>query len=84
MSGLSPSDAWAVGATGVGSLSTLIEHWTGTWSRVPSPNPSTRGDQLLGVDARSSTDAWAVGFYVTGSGHRTLIEHWNGSSWSVK
>ena len=67
------------------SLKTLIEHRTGTgWAKVTSPNPSTRGDQLLGVAALTSIDAWAVGYYATGSGHRTLIEHWNGTAWSVK
>jgi hypothetical protein len=85
VSGVSASDAWAVGATGVSSLRTLIARWNGgTWSKVKSPNPSSRGDQLLGVDARSSTDVWAVGYYVTSSGHSTLIEHWNGSTWSVR
>jgi hypothetical protein len=39
---------------------------------------------MLGISASSATDAWAVGFELTGGDqHKTLLEHWNGSAWSV-
>jgi hypothetical protein len=40
-------------------------------------------DLLIGVDALSASDAWAVGS--RGAPHRThtLIEHWDGTAWSV-
>jgi hypothetical protein len=60
------------------------------WSVVNSPNVTTglfATNALLGVAAGSDTDVWAVGFEnKTGfdpGGDRPLIEHWNGTSWSV-
>src|SRR5205085_408639 len=84
----SSRDTWAVGYSGnVGDDAdkSLIEHWNGTaWSTVASPNPYTVQD-LYGVAADSSTDAWAVGRYFSYSpyGYGALIEHWNGSSWKT-
>jgi hypothetical protein len=78
----SASDAWAVGdywsgKTGTAPV-TLILHWNGTrWSRVASPSPVS-GDELSGVSATSSANAWAVG----GSAGVPLILHWNGTRWS--
>jgi hypothetical protein len=77
----SARNAWAVGGTNSGK--TLIAHWNGTaWKRVTSPSPSG-DDSLQGVAATSASNAWAVGFTDsdTGTGGRTLILHWNGSSW---
>jgi hypothetical protein len=85
---VSSSDAWAVGYTGnasYGQDKSLIEHWTGTaWSVVASANPSYTQD-LYGVAAISSTDAWAVGtsFNYSPYGYGALIEHWNGTTWSA-
>ncbi len=40
--------------------------------------------QLNGIAAVSATDVWAVGRYGDSNGdEHTLIEHWNGSSWSA-
>lgn len=51
---------------------------------VSSPNPGTSFNQLLGVSAIASNDAWAVGDFESSVGpSKTLIEHWNGVSWSV-
>jgi len=88
---ISTHDAWAVGdskAAGIGSpFQALIEHWNGaSWNVVKSPNPGSDVNILRGVTAISANDVWAVGSYISGgiSGPtRTLIEHWNGASWSV-
>src|SRR5262249_53649888 len=86
---VSARDVWAVGSfvvSGFGPSQTLIEHWNGTsWSVVPSPNASTQNNELNGVTAVSGTDVWAVGdFLPSASGAtQTLIEHWNGTSWSA-
>ncbi len=87
---VSASDVWAVGfisdITATGSVDqTLIEHWNGTsWSVVKSPNPGSNSDHLSGVAAVSSKSVWAVGNYANSDGSGgTLIEHWNGMSWSV-
>jgi hypothetical protein len=84
------SNAWAVGGTDWFSPATLIYHWDGSsWTRQSSPNPPS-GGFFAGVAAASASDAWAVGQLGgggpgSGSGRsdRTLIEHWNGSSWAI-
>jgi hypothetical protein len=84
----STTDVWSVGTVNLrsrgGRASTLIEHWDGSaWSAVRSPNVGVHDDLLIGVDALSASDAWAVGS--RGAPHRThtLIEHWDGTAWSV-
>ncbi|MGH2637289.1 MAG: hypothetical protein ACRDHU_14250, partial [Actinomycetota bacterium] len=87
---VSPNDIWAVGNFGTygGQRSTLAEHWNGSsWSVVPTPNGANEVNWLLSADAVSSNNVWAVGYSATNppeqSFRRTLIERWNGSSWSV-
>jgi hypothetical protein len=54
---------------------------------VPSRDPATgplETDALTSVVAISKSNAWAFGFYEkTTTSFRTLVEHWNGASWSV-
>lgn len=82
---ISSDDVWAVGDT-PGNHGTLTEHWNGSyWAIVPSP-PESFGDDFLltAVDAVSPNDVWAVGYEDRGIGSsRTLIEHWNGTQWSI-
>jgi plastocyanin len=81
---LSANDAWAVGAAGRGT--TLAQHWDGTaWTIVSTPNVGTEGNYLYGVAAASSTDVWAVGANIDQVTlyHATLIEHWDGTAWTV-
>ena len=83
---VSASDCWAVGSDYSGNNShTLVEHWNGTsWSIIASPNTSTsESNYLNGVTCASASDCWAVGDYYTGNEYRTLIERWNGISWSI-
>jgi hypothetical protein len=66
---------------------------TSIWSVIDSPNPrpgpdGVYDDVLHGVSADSPIDAWAVGdncCFTHGSQEYThsLIEHWNGSVWSI-
>ena len=59
---------------------------TGAWTLVSSPNQGTLGNQLFGVAAVSASNIWAVGDYNDGPFKHdslTLIQHWNGSSWSI-
>jgi hypothetical protein len=86
-SALSPSDVWAVGDQEAGNnvFETLVEHWNGhTWSVVPAPDPGSTGNHLYAVDAVSPDNVWAVGQQL---GRRApdqgLVEHWNGTRWSV-
>jgi hypothetical protein len=87
---LSPSDAWAVGLSGQGSL---IEHWNGrSWAAVSSYIPSdlhygsgnqVTSNQLIGVAASSTKNAWAVGDWGGSCDLHPLIVHWNGQRWSM-
>ena len=56
-------------------------------SVVSSPSPGLGEDVLTGVTALAPNNAWAVGFYAkevnTDRPTKTLIEHWDGSSWKV-
>jgi hypothetical protein len=83
---LSATDAWAVGQYSDRPSLTLIEHWDGTsWTVVRSPRPHHRGagEGLSGVLALASDDVWAVGSQALQTSDGTLIEHWDGSRWSV-
>jgi hypothetical protein len=90
---IADNDIWAVGYTTTtttedGTFTVPIaEHFNGTsWSSVPTPslaaNTSTGlyNAQFNGVAAVSSNDVWAVGY---GGPNGALIEHWNGTAWSV-
>jgi hypothetical protein len=84
VSEVSPHDVWAVGFSNPGN--TLTEHWNGaSWNIVPSPSPGAPDtfDVLNGVVALAANNVWAVGYEQRGPLTRTLIEHWNGASWSV-
>jgi len=83
---VSASDCWAVGFANNGTADqTLVEQWNGaSWSIVPSPSTSAaHTDSLSGVNCPSASDCWAVGFANTGTADQTLVEHWNGTSWSI-
>ncbi len=84
---VSPSLAWAVGNYRSATRSnTLIVRWDGSaWHHVLSPD--VKGSTSSGfnaVTAFSATSAWAVGEYWNGHWWRTLIEHWNGTSWKIQ
>ncbi|HEX6392509.1 MAG TPA: alkaline phosphatase family protein [Acidimicrobiales bacterium] len=84
---ISDTDVWAVGAQmdANGTWHTLAEHWDGnTWSAVPSVDPDSGGNLFFGIKAASPNSVYAVGER-SGSGFpdKALIEHWDGSKWSV-
>jgi hypothetical protein len=88
---LSPTNVWAVGNTAQGQA-TLIEHFDGTsWRILSSPNVATGSvfdaNVLTGIAAASATSIYAVGFSadpaVDGGFERTLIEHFDGTKWSI-
>lgn len=63
---------------------TLVESWDGSqWSVVPSPDVThQRDNDLNAVSCISETSCVAVGFYYSKTASRTLIESWNGTSWT--
>ncbi len=64
---------------------TLIESWNGTsWSIIPSPDNGTYDQGLRGVSCVSGSSCMAVGLYNTSPEvTQTLIESWDGTSWSI-
>ncbi len=88
----SASNAWAVGlarhaqATCCAPFRALIEHWNGNaWSIKPAAAlPAGDDTRLHAVTVVSPADIWAVGGVATpGGAEHSLIEHWNGTSWST-
>jgi hypothetical protein len=88
---LSTTDQWAVGSwlhyPDAYTFHTLVEHWDGSsagWTIVPSPNPLVLNSYLYGVAASGPNDVWAVGGTdQSGPPYHSLVEHWDGTSWSI-
>jgi hypothetical protein len=81
-----PRRALAGGALAVVALALtpmLAGAASGTWALATSPNPGTNSNSLSGVACPSANDCWAVGYRSDSGPDQTLIEHWNGSTWSV-
>jgi hypothetical protein len=82
------ANVWAVGATIApqGWDLALAEHWDGTtWSVIPGTTVGT-SSKLSDVTALAANDVWAVGSYAspaTNNWYQPLIEHWDGTAWSV-
>jgi hypothetical protein len=91
VSATGPADAWAVG-TFVNTKALdqpLAEHRNGArWTRVTVPQPAGQQALLNAVDDLNPASAWAVGTSFSGGigatpAGTTLIEHWNGTRWSI-
>src|SRR5260370_23658835 len=85
---LSGSECWSVGYyAGDGLLEqTVTEYWNGvSWVLVPSANTSPDDYNFLSaITCVSASDCWAVGEYRPPFNNAyTLVEHWDGTSWSV-
>src|SRR5207247_994000 len=51
------------------------------WRVVPSP--TLLFSALHAVTVMESSNVWGVGEYWGGSAYQTLVEHWDGTSWSI-
>jgi hypothetical protein len=90
---VSPSFCMAAGVAQLASPTnpdnvTFIEEWNGqAWSVVssldPSNPPRSPFDTINGISCSSSTDCFAVGYGLGTVAIQTLIEHWDGSAWSL-
>jgi len=68
-----PGKVWLVGDTAINS------YQNGVWKSTPLQS----GVRISAIDARTSRDAWAVGqFAYVGQPSRSVLMHWNGSSWT--
>jgi hypothetical protein len=56
-----------------------------TWSATPTPNASAQRNLFTGVDALSTTNAWAVGYFdaATAPWQRPLAARWDGAAWRL-
>ena len=81
----SGSDCWAVGFYLASTPQTLIERWDGaSWSIVTSPNTNVAQNNVLhGVTCVAESQCWAVGRYRSDSTYQTLVEFWDGISWTI-
>jgi hypothetical protein len=81
----SGAEMWAVGSYR-GSLP-LVERRVHRWKSVPAPGPAAVADelQLTSVAPLSADDVWAAGEYQDDADlePKTLVEHWDGSAWTV-
>jgi hypothetical protein len=88
--GTARSDVWAVGQrkrTGFKSpVTTLAYRWNGaSWNEVPTPRIDGNRYWFSAVSAVDSDDVWAVGSAAAApsTALHALVEHWNGSAWSI-
>lgn len=88
VAGAASNDVWGVGVFGVvNGAMPLVAHWNGSrWTQFAAPGagPSPNG-VLNGVAVVAANDVWAVGNYATTTDRDTLplIEHWDGTTWTV-
>ncbi|MGA2449850.1 MAG: hypothetical protein ABTD50_14315 [Polyangiaceae bacterium] len=79
--------AWAVGYYQDSNWvsRSLIEGWDGTsWRVIDHPQVGAGGDHLQAVSSDSVDDSWAAGWKRNASGtFSTLVEHFDGTAWSV-
>ncbi len=99
VSALGPDEAWAVGHYSTFSPTfdietfTLAMRWDGTqWTVVPTPSPAPYpGGTKAYLDAVgmiTPNDVWAAGDAVGDAGGLSvgswvMVQHWDGSSWSI-
>jgi streptogramin lyase len=88
----SSTDVWVVGSTmirdahGMFRATPVSERWNGsTWT---DEIPIDRGDfaRYYAVKVNSPTDVWAAGYAAHTTGNtvaHALIEHWDGTHWSI-
>jgi hypothetical protein len=91
-SAFSSNDIWAVGTRYITSdrsqTQALFEHWDGReWTVVDGADEDGRNGKLSAVAAVASNDVWAVGeFFLQPDGSfgaAPLVEHWDGTAWSM-
>ena len=85
---VSTNDVWAVGYsfTCTSLLTPMALHWNGmTWKVVTTPKLNTNDNAAFNsVVALAANNVYAVGYKpATNGAVLTLIEHWNGTAWSV-
>ncbi len=82
----------AVGFSQGSTVQALVEHWNGhTWSAMTRPTPTgTNNWDLSHLSCPTTTSCFAVGSYwvggaayAAGAVEKSLVEQWNGHTWSI-
>ena len=81
----SATSCTAIGTSNATGTGTFAEQWDGSSWRVTSTvDPAgTSIDGLTGISCSAAASCMAVGAYYSGSEALSLVEHWNGSAWSL-
>src|ERR1043166_4326896 len=76
---------WSFAAKPIARSTSTLAATSGSWSLVDSPNAEATQtpNSLNGTTCVSASDCWAVGYYVVGTTQQTLIEHWDGTEWTI-
>ena len=61
----------------------MIGAATAIGAAAPAAAVTSLNDNLTAMAAVSASDAWAVGTYQATGWAQTLIEHWDGTAWTV-
>lgn len=88
VSAAGPDDVWMVGEGFTGPRGTaqrFIAHWDGTSIHRVKAGSLSRGvsSNLTSVTVLAEDDVWAVGTRGRGGSDLSLIEHYDGTAWSV-
>ena len=72
-------------AVGLNSVDVAFsERWDGAqWHPVTTPAPPGTNSELNGISCVTASDCWAVGDQFNATTTLNLIEHWDGTAWSV-
>jgi len=75
----------AVGQANELNSPSFAQRWNGhVWSRMKMPTIAGATEvELLGVDCATTTSCYADGLVSKNSALSAIIEHWNGSTWSI-
>ena len=85
---ISANDVWLISRTiGVdGVLEPLVEHWDGTRWSIIQTDPASTPAVVSSVSASGPDDVWIAGRQTMAGTEQTavpLLEHWDGTAWTV-
>jgi hypothetical protein len=89
LAAFSANDVWVLGQSwedpNLSTVKPLIEHWDGAQWRI-MPNPPDLVNYLSDITVRAANEVWVVGSTSGGKSGQvsvTLVERWDGKTWSV-
>ena len=85
VAGIGTNNAWAVGFRNTTSgPQQLIEHWNGTkWVNFNIPVQQGQQSDLVAISALSHDDIYALGSWQASGQSGTMVEHFDGQTWST-